>query len=640
MEDRVTAAPHDTPDRLDPRSQDVAAERVARLREDFPDVFREGRIDFDALRRALGEWVDPGKERFGLSWPGKAECMRTIQQPSVGTLVPERAASVDFDTTANVMIEGENLEALKLLQKGYHGAVKLIYIDPPYNTGGEFIYPDNFHEGLRDYLRYSGQVDGAGLKRSTNTETGGRYHSRWLNMMYPRLYLARNLLREDGFIFVSIDDGEMSHARMMVDEIFGSENFIATAIWQKKYTRSNDAAFFSDNHEYILVFARNRDSARLNLQPRSEDQLAAYSNPDKHPKGPWKATPLHAKSGSNSKAYTFAKGVAWSPPPGTFRRYSDATMAEMEAGDEIWFGESRTATPSRKSFLCDVKAGVSPVTIWPYEEVGHTHEGNTDLKSTIGGGVFDNPKPIRLIARMLQLATDREQHDLVLDFFAGSGTTAHAVMQLNAEDGGNRRYILVQLPEPTDNAAFPTIADITRERVRRAGRKIAQERAGKLDLDGMRPPDLGFRAYRLADSNFKPWQGDPAQFAPDPHQAGLFGPVARQVDLFTDNLRDGRGPEAILTELLLKTGFPLTVPVVRLTLAGQEVFSVADGALLACLERSLRLATIETMAARDPAQIVVLDAGFGGDDRLKVNAVQTVRARARATGGSIVFQVV
>ena len=621
------------PDRLPLTSLDLADDRRALLRKNFPEVFREDKIDFEALQRALGEWVDPGKERFGLNWPGKAACAQLIQQTSVGTLQPMREQSVDFDTTENLIIEGDNLEVLKLLQKSYYGKVKMIYIDPPYNTGNEFIYPDNFREGLHDYMKYSGQVDGEGYKQSSNTETGGRYHSNWLSMMYPRLFLARNLMREDGVIFVSIDDHEVHNLRSLMNEVFGDENFIANVIWQKKYTRSNDAKWFSDNHDHILVFSIDKSKAKLNLLPRSDDQIAAYSNPCNHHKGVWKATPLHAKSGVSRKCYTFKNGICWEPPIGTFRRFSNETMAMLDDGGEVWFGDDGYATPSRKSFLTEVKDGVTPVTLWPHTEVGHNHEANSELKFLLGEGVFDNPKPSRLIQRMLVLTTNSKSEDIVLDFFSGSGTTAHSVMEINKEDSGNRKFILVQLPEPTDNSIYPTIADITRERVRRVSAKLkaAQPAADLLSTASIdATPDLGFKAMRLTSSNFKVWDG----------RADQMTDVGATLDLFAEHVLPDRTSEDILYELLLKTGYPLTTPITTLTLAGKKVFSASEGALLICLEYELSLDVIEAMVACDPWLILCLDAGFSGQDQLKANAMQTVRAHNRNRQSSMSLKVV
>lgn len=619
------------PEALDGRSLDISADKRQQLKALFPSVFTETRnaegavvdsIDFERLKAELGSFSDvfeSRKERFGLDWPGKADCMKVIQQPSTGTLLPMRDESVNFDTSENLIIEGDNLEVLKLLQKSYYGKVKMIYIDPPYNTGNEYIYPDNFHEGLDSYLRYSGQVDTDGNKQSANSETSGRYHSNWLSMMYPRLFLARNLLREDGFIFVNIDDHEAHNLRSFMGEIFGHENFIANIVWQKKYTRSNDAKWFSDNHDHIMVFARNKENSKLNLLPRSSEQIAAYSNPDNHPKGPWKATPLHAKSGVSREAYTFKNGMQWAPPEGTFRRFSNDTMEEMDIGNEIWFGDNLLATPSRKSFLQEVKAGVTPVTIWPYDEVGHNHEANTELKELLGDGVFDNPKPTRLIKRILELTTKPSEHNLILDFFGGSGTTGDAVIRLNGMDGGNRSFILVQLPQPTTVKNYSQIAEITRARVKKSIEK-QQDSSRK----------IGFRAFKLAASNFKVWSSDPAKVSD----------LGKSLQLFADHVTANRKAEDILYELLLKAGYPLTATIEKLTLAGKEVFSISDGALLICLDRRLTLEVIDAMVARTPAMILCLDDGFRGNDQLKVNAVQTVKSRNQNDETDIVFRVV
>jgi adenine-specific DNA-methyltransferase len=380
---------------------------VAQLKALFPEVFTEGKVDFDALRQLLGDHIDDQAERYGLNWHGKGRARQLAQQPSSGTLRPVQSESVHWDTTQNLFIEGDNLEVLKLLQKSYHRKVKMIYIDPPYNTGKEFIYPDKYQDNLNTYLQYTGQVDGDGLRLTANAETGGRYHTNWLNMMYPRLKLARNLLRDDGVIFVSIDDHEVHNLRHLMDEVFGPENFITQFVWQKKYTRANDAQFASDNHDHIICFSRNYGTTSFNLLSRTADQIKAYTNPDNHPLGPWKSTPLHAKSGSNAGGYLFSNGVYWEPPPGTYRRFSDERMALLESENAIWFGTNGDATPSRKSFLTETKDGLTPVTIWPHDEVGHNHEANDELKKLLGGGVFSNPKPTRLVRRMLTLTTSQ-----------------------------------------------------------------------------------------------------------------------------------------------------------------------------------------------------------------------------------------
>lgn len=621
-----------TPDveRLDLESMDIAAERIERLREDFPEVFREGAIDFDALRRSLGEWVDPGKERFGLTWPGKANCMRVIQQPSTGTLVPDRSESVDFDTTQNVIIEGENLEVLKLLQKSYYGKVKMIYIDPPYNTGNDFIYPDDYRDGLKDYLSYSGQTDGSGSRISTNTDTEGRYHSNWLNMMFPRLYLARILLREDGVIFVSIDDTEVSNLRQLMNMVFGEENFVANIVWEKKFAPQNDARYLSDNHDHVILFARDKGQFKRNLLPRTEESNLRYQNPDNDPRGPWASGDLLRMEHRSNSIYSIVapNGTTWTPEPGTSWRHPEDEMTGLIEDNQIYFGVNGGSKPRRKKFLRDVRQGLVPETIWTHEFVGHNQEGTQIFKRLFRdcSVEFTNPKPPRLIEQMNLISTSPNSDDIILDFFAGSGSTGHAILNLNSVSRGNRRFILVQLPEPT-NGDLPTISAITRERVRRAGKAMFTERSSKLDLDGHGQLDLGFRAYRLSESNFVPWH----------RNASDNTTIAQQIAFFADNVLPGRTPEDILTEILLKSGYELTVPVTRLELAGKEVFSVAEGALLVCLDRALTIETIEAMAALGPGQIVCLDVGFGGDDALKVNAVQTVKGRDNA---HTVFKVV
>lgn len=418
---------------------------------------------------------------------------------------------------------------------------------------------------------------------SSNTEASGRFHTDWLNMMYPRLWLARNLLRDDGFIFVSIDDSEVQHMRILLSDVFGEENFIANIIWQKKYTRSNDAQFFSDNHDHVLVFVRDKESAFLNLQPRTDDQKSAYNNPDRHPKGPWKSTPLHAKSGSSTVDYKFRNGVSWSPPKGTFRRYSDATMQEMDKGDEIWFGPDGAATPSRKSFLSEVKEGVTPVTIWPYQEVGHNHEANSELKSIMGEGCFDNPKPVRLINRIISLSASDKDDDIALDFFAGSGTTAHVVLDLNKQDSGNRRFILVQLPEPIVQKEYPTIAEITKERVRRVIKKLNDADAGQLDLNDGAKQDRGFRVFKLDASNLKPWDANPED-------------LNRTLLDHVDHILPDRSEDDLLFELLLKLGLELTVPMETRTIANKVVHAIGGGALLVCLTESIARTDVDPLA--------------------------------------------
>lgn len=584
-------------ERTDPeaKSADVVAENVARLRELFPELITEGEagvsVNVDVLKQLVGDkTVTDADEKYGLNWHGKRAARQLALTPSLGTMRPCPQESVDWDTTQNLMIEGDNLEVLKLLQKSYAGKVKLIYIDPPYNTGKDFVYPDNLQDTIHNYLELTGQIEG-GAKKTSNTEASGRFHTTWLNMMYPRMRIAWAMLRPDGFLFVSVDDREVANLRCLLDDVFGSENFVANIVWEKKYTRSNDAQFFSDNHDHLLVYARGIADTRLLPQPRSEEQAGAYTNPDNHPKGPWKATPLHAKSGSSQDEYRFQNGVVWRPPPGTYRRFSDDTMAMMDAGNEIWFGANGDATPSRKSFLSEVKEGITSVTIWKHDEVGHNHEANSEVKSLVGPGIFDTPKPTRLVTRMLQIATEARDQCIVLDFFAGSGTTGHAVIAQNAIDGGNRRYILVQLPEPLDpankgertavefcdNLRKPrNIAELTKERLRRAGKKVKQDTP-------MFKGDTGFRVFKLDSSNIKAW---------DPATDNLEKDLTEQID----HLKADRTEQDILYEMLLKLGLDLCVPTETRKFAGKQVHSIGGGVLMACLDKTIKREQAEELA--------------------------------------------
>jgi adenine-specific DNA-methyltransferase len=595
-----------TIDSKESKSLDMTQENIDQLQQLFPEVFQEGKIDFDALKAVLGEHIETSDERYNFTWNGKNKARQIALTPSTGTLRPCKADSVNWDSTENLFIEGDNLEVLKLLQKSYHKKVKMIYIDPPYNTGKDFVYKDNFRDNMKNYLEQTGQVDSEGKKLGTNSETSGRYHSDWLNMMYPRLKLARNLLKDDGVIFISIDDNEVANLRNLCNEIFGEDNFINNVIWQKKYTRSNDAKWFSDNHDHILVYAKSKDNFKLNLLPRNEDQLSAYRNPDNHSKGLWKATPLHAKSGNNTQAYTFKNGVTWSPPKGTFRRYNDVSMEKMDLNNEIWFGENIKQIPSRKSFLCDVKNGVTAVTIWPHDEVGHNHEANNELKELGLGGVFDNPKPTKLIERMITLS-EKDKDSIILDFFAGSGTTAQSVMNKNKEDNGNRKFILVQLPEAVDKqssaykSGYPRISDFTAARLKKVCSNL----------------NSGMKYFKLDYTNIRPWDIEAKDL-----QATLEDSI--------QPIKPDRNAEDVLYEILLKYGIELTTPIETHTLAGAQVFSMGCGALMVCLADNLTLEMIEAIAKLkqqlDPesTQVVFKDAGFQTSN-LKTNAIQILK---------------
>jgi adenine-specific DNA-methyltransferase len=646
---------NDLPERFSLASELPSNDRLATIRAAFPEVLRDGEVDFDALRRSLGDWVEPGPERFGLTWPGKAECMRVIQEPSIGTLVPTPEDSVDWDTTENVIIEGDNLEVLKLLQKAYYGRVKMIYIDPPYNTGKEFIYPDNFHEGLKDYLRYSGQTDEEGVKLTANAETDGRYHTKWLSMMYPRLFLARNLLREDGVIFVSIDDHEVHNLRAVMNEIFGEENFIACIVWQGG--RLNDSKLVSAGHDYILIFARNLghvtetevrwrerkdgldDVYAAEREIRSvvgDDYEEAHRRllswfrdlPDGHSskahahytymdgRGIYYLSDLRSPNPRPNLVYTY-KGHE--PHPNGWA-YGSERMSALDAEDRIFFPPTRGERLKLKSYLHEHET-------WPPGSVFYRDRraARGVVESLLGlsaKGLFDFPKDHRVLGRLIATVTTGD--DIVLDFFAGSGSTAHAVMAENDKDGERRRFLLVQLPEPIDSEQYPTISAITRQRVCAAGEELRRE--PKLE-DA--PLDAGFRSYKLGASNFTVWDSS----------ATVDG-LEKQLEMSVEHVIDGATDDAMLTELLLKAGYPLDSAVTPAEFAGTTGYSIADGALLVCLSRALSIGTFEVMAELEPAMILVLDAGFGDSDELKVNALQTVRARNQQSGSDIALRVV
>lgn len=582
-------------------SLDVTKQRREEIKSLFPSVFTETEnekgemvesVDFEKLKAELGEFSDvfeSRRERYGTDWPGKKECMRTIQQPSVGTLVADKSRSKDFDASTNVFIQGDNLETLKLLQKSYFGQVELVYIDPPYNTGKEFIYPDNYTESLQTYLEYAGLTDSEGRRFSANTSTEGRFHTKWLQMMYPRLYLARNVLSETGSVWISIDDNELPNLRAICNEIFGEENFVATFIWQKRTTRENRKVF-SFNHDYIVCYARDKErfQASRNLLPLGDEVLNRYSNPDNDPRGKWQSVSMNAQAGPGRRKEQFYSvttpgGRVVDPPAGRCWTVVKERMDELIADNRIWFGESGNNVPREKVFLSEARDGLTPHTLWTADEVGTTDSAKKALiKLFDGDEVYDTPKPVELLQRIIQIATDPSQHHIVMDFFAGSGTTPHAVLEQNEADNGNRRFVAVQLPEPTPEdtgarkAGFDDLAEVCIERLRRASSLIDSRRNGALELDDSPHQNTGFRVFALRPSHFLAWRGDLATRDE--------GELVRQLELHIEHVSDDASPEDILYELLLKAGYKPTDNVEVVTLAGAPVFSVEDGCLLICLE--------------------------------------------------------
>ena len=594
-------------------NDNIHQQQIDKLVQLFPEVVTEGKIDWQKLQSTLGEAVDLG-ERYGLSWKGKSDVFTTIQEKTVQTLHPDRANSVDWDTTGNMFIEGDNLAELKILHKAYYGKVKMIYIDPPYNTGNDFIYNDDFKQTRRSYEAEAGITDDEGnvvRDDGLRTNTGGHKHSNWLNMMYPRLFLARNLLRQDGVIFVSIDDNEVHNLRLMMNEIFGEENFVAQIVWERAYAPVNLKHHFSESHDYIVCFARNIDLLdKLSLK-RNEAADARYKNPDNDPRGVWQSDNFSVGPANQKNIYEIItpSGRRVLPPSGYSWRFSENKTQELIADNRVWFGSSGSGVPRYKRFLSEVKDGVTPMTVWKYTDVGHSQDATKEVKDLFDGvAYFDYPKPVKLIKQLASLCTDG--NDIILDFFSGSGTTAHAVAELNAEDGGNRRWICVQLPELTDEkseaykAGYRTIADIARERIRRAGAKIRADQADKLASRDA-PLDLGFRAYRVSDSNFKQWN----ELVSDPEE------IRQQALANLDPLEEGATDDDLLTELLLKRGISPLAQVER----HDNFCFIPSEKLAICLAHSMTEELFATILATKPSSIIILDRAFVDDINLKVN---------------------
>ncbi len=612
---------------LNGASLDPIADKLAQLRELLPEAFAEDKIDFEKLKAALGQEIELG-ERYGLGWKGKSQVFRAIQEPITKTLRPDRDNSVNFDESQNLFIEGDNLEALKILQKGYYGKVKMIYIDPPYNTGNDFVYNDKFAQTRTSYEQEAGIRDDEGNITSTsalqrNSRDSGHFHSNWLNMIYPRLYLARTLLRQDGVIFVSIDDNEVQNLRLVMNEIFGEENFIAQIIWQKVYAPKNTAKYFSDDHEYILVYARSAETWLPNRLPRTEESNDRYSNQDNDPRGPWKPSDLTARNyyGEGKYEITGPTGKSFKAPTGSYWRVSQKKFQELNSDNRIWWGKTGGNMPAQKRFLSEVQQGLTPQTLWLYKEVGHTQEAKQQLLEDVSyhetENVLNTVKPVRLIQRMLQLGTEPNEADIVLDFFAGSGTTALAVMQQNLVDGGNRRYICVQisepLPKPEDK--LKTLTDVIRERIKNGAKKINNTSGNQFDL--------GFKAFNIASTNFKVWDST----VKDAHK------LEQQMQAMFDPIRKDSKEEDLLVELILKSGIPLTATRQRIDINGQAYWQIADNEMFICLSEHLSKEMLEDILAKRPAKLIILNRSLA-DDVYKANVILQLQ------GLQIDFQVI
>ena len=601
------------------QSHDVIGSNTQKIARLFPNCVTErlgkdGKpelaIDFEKLQAELSnEIIAEGEERYQFTWPDKRASVRLANTPTTMTLRPCREESVDFDNTQNLYIEGDNLDVLKVLRETYLGKVKMIYIDPPYNTGNDFVYNDDFSIGSEEFGIRSGFFDEEGNQTvdpmQRNTESNGRFHTDWLNMIYPRLKVARDLLSEDGVIFISIDDNEVENLRKICDEVLGERNFLAQVVWERAYSPINLMKHFSPSHDYILCYAKNIETAVCHGIPRTADANARYSNPDNDPRGDWKSSDLSVGPAVQSNIYEIItpSGRSVYPPNGYSWRLDRQTFNKYVADNRIWFGTDGNNVPSIKRFISEVKQGITPMTIWKYSEVGHSQDATQQLQKLFDGKkYFDYPKSVPLIERCLQLYTNKDS--LILDFFSGSATTAHAVMKLNAEDGGNRKFIMVQLPEKTDEkseaykAGYKNICEIGKERIRRAGRKINEElgvRNVKLDI--------GFRVLKLDSSNMEDVYYTPQEFS--------------MSSLFNENVKTDRTNEDLLFQVMLDLGIELSVSIRNEELGIRNditVFNVDDGYLMAVFDKDVDEKTITEIAKRKPVYFVMRDASASNDN--------------------------
>lgn len=611
------------------KSVDLTQKNIEKIAELFPNVITEARdehgkvtrtIDFDLLKQELSDVLVEGeKERYQLTWPGKKQAILNANTPIDKTLRPVKEDSVDWDNTRNVYIEGDNLEVLKLLQESYLNKVKMIYIDPPYNTGNDFIYKDDFKEPIDEYLEESGQLDANGNILTANPVTSGRFHSDWISMMYSRLKVSRNLLREDGVVFISIDDHEVDNLRKICDEVFGAFNFVAQIVWQKVHTRKNSARYFSESHEYIICYAKMKkvDAGdpgwERNLLPR--DNNDAYKNPDNDPKGPWKLDPITAHN-PYSADYKITKpnGVVLSRPQDRYWALSEETWKQKVREKAVVWGDGN-AYPLVKRYLSEVQDGLVPITLFDRTYAGDTSLANKEMKALFNlGAIFPYPKPSKLICKLLQIGLDRD--DLVLDFFSGSATLADAVMQLNAEDGGNRKYIMVQLPEKTEEdseaykAGYKNICEIGKERIRRAAKKIKEETGADIDY--------GFRVFRVDSSNMKD-----VYYTPD---------KLRQGELFDleSNIKEDRTGEDLLIQVMLELGLELSLPMETKQVEGKTVHYVAGNSLIACFDDNVPESVIKKIAAEQPLRVVFRDSSFE-DDSARINVEELFKMLSPGT---------
>ena len=618
----------DRPNRMKLQSADGAQLNLDALYQIAPSCFTEvadpdmgGQkrvVNFDVLRQLLGDnAVEDAPEAYEFNWVGKQAARAEVLQPTKKTLRPVKEDSVDWDNTQNLYIEGDNLEVLKLLQKSYLGKVKMIYIDPPYNTGNDFVYHDDFAMSADEYAEASGSVDELGNKYIKNMDSNGRFHSDWCSMIYPRLMAARTLLTEDGVIFISIDDNEQKDLKNLCDEVFGCNNFLAQVVWERAYSPINLMKHFSPSHDYILCYAKNIDNAICHGIGRSDEANGRYSNPDNDPRGVWKASDLSVGPAVQENIYTITtpSGRNVEPPAGRSWSLSRKAFRERLEDNRIWFGPNGDNVPAMKRFLSELrKTGITPMTIWKHTEVDHSQGATQKLAKLFDGKkYFDYPKPVTLIERCLQLYSDKDS--IILDFFSGSGTTAHAVMQLNAEDGGNRKFIMVQLPEETPEdsearkAGYNTIPEIAKERIRRAGKKIKEE-SPLITAD----LDTGFRVFRLDEGNYEDVKRSPKEFKQD------------QLDLFQNNIKTDRNDLDLLFGCMLDWGVQLSLPMTQDVVDGKTIYTVNDGDLVACFAENVSEDVVKAMAEKMPLRVIFRDSCFA-QDADKINIYETFKQK-------------
>lgn len=600
-------------------SMNIEQTNLDKLRSVFPECVSEGKLDIDKLLALCGEYIDNDFEKYKFEWKGKAECLKLAQKRSTGTLRPCPDESINWDTTQNLYIEGDNLEVLKLLQTAYYRKVKMIYIDPPYNTGNDFVYADDFADPMARYKEVTQQTT------KSNPETMGRYHTNWLNMMYPRLRLAANLLRDDGVIFISIDDNEVDNLKKVCNEVFGEENFITTIIWRKNYAPKSSAQYFSVDHDYILVYTKNATTWRPNLLPRTEKQNSMYSNPDNDPRGPWRPNNLSARNYYSLGTYSIkcpGGRIIEGPPSGRYWIYSEEKFWELDRQGRIYWGKDGNNIPAPKTYLSEVKQGIVPQTYWSYEEVGHTQDAKKDLISLVefpsSDEVFDTPKPVRLIEKMLRIATQASDNDIVLDFFSGSATTGHAVMKLNLEDGGNRKFILVQIPSKVESTKFSSLADVGIERLTNAGNKLLDLHFQTSIEKGHAPLDVGFRVFKLDTSNLKTWDATPIE----DEQLDL---LYQRMNAMVHRVKPERSDWDMVYEIMLKLGVPLTYSVHGIDVNDKTTYAVGDDyLLLVCLAENVQPEDVEQMTEYAPAKVIISRDSFA-DDTAMANAYYILR---------------